>query len=238
MRLVVTLIAVALLLSCGPAGGLGRSSAISPAGASGVRADSAMGTAQQGFEGSISKLGAALRRRMRGSSWHKGCPVALDDLRLLNLGYRGFDREVHRGRMIVRKQWALPVLGVFRTLFRAKFRFRRIALADVFEGDDHKLMKANITSAFNCRFVEGQQGVWSEHAYGRAIDINPVQNPYVSGDTILPPAGERYLNRKRWRPGMIHGGDVVVSAFASLGWGWGGHFHSLKDYMHFSATGR
>jgi hypothetical protein len=125
-----------------------------------------------------------------------------------------------------------------RKLFLARFRFRRIALADEFQGDDHRLMRADITSAFNCRFAEGRPGVWSEHAYGRAVDINPVQNPYVSGGTVLPRAGERYLNRRRWRPGMIHDGDAVVRAFAAIGWGWGGHFHSLKDYMHFSATGR
>jgi hypothetical protein len=150
----------------------------------------------------------------------------------------GFDGEVHHGSVIVRKHWARPILGVFRTLFSVKFRFRDIELADEFDGDDHKLMRADITSAFNCRFAEGRPGVWSEHAYGRAIDINPVENPYVAGATVLPPAGDRYLDRTKRRPGMIHDRGAVVRAFAAIGWEWGGHFRSLKDYMHFSATGR
>jgi hypothetical protein len=99
-------------------------------------------------------------------------------------------------------------------------------------------MAANNTSAFNCRFVSGTAR-WSEHAYGRAIDINPVQNPYVSSSgRASPPAGAAYVDRSRRAPGMIHAGDAVVRAFAAVGWGWGGSWRGVKDYQHFSASGR
>ena len=195
-------------------------------------------TESPAFHGSVSRIDPATRKAMIGSSWHKGCPVAIDSLRLVRLNHWGFDGKVHRGEMIVRRAWAKPVLSVFAKLFRARFPMHKIALADLFQGDDHRLMNANVTSGFNCRSVQGHPGVWSEHAYGRAIDINPVRNPYVTGKTVLPPAGKRYLDRTKARPGMIVRGRMVVRAFAGIGWGWGGNFHSLKDYMHFSATGR
>jgi len=99
-------------------------------------------------------------------------------------------------------------------------------------------MAANNTSAFNCRAVTGGSA-WSQHSYGWAIDINPVQNPYVtSSGTVLPPAGAQYVDRSQKAKGMIRAGDVVVKAFAAIGWGWGGYWSSTKDYQHFSATGR
>ena len=79
---------------------------------------------------------------------------------------------------------------------------------------------------------------WSQHSYGRAVDINPVQNPYVAGSTVSPPAGRAYLDRGNVRTGMIVQGDWVVRAFGIVGWGWGGAWSSAKDYQHFSSTGR
>ena len=55
-------------------------------------------------------------------------------------------------------------------------------------GDDDALMAADMTSAFNCRTVSGTT-TWSTHAYGTAVDINPVENPYVRGDAVQPSAG-------------------------------------------------
>jgi hypothetical protein len=124
-----------------------------------------------------------------------------------------------------------------RKLFNAHFPFRRIWLIDAYGSDDRRSMAANNTSAFNCRYVAGTTR-WSEHAYGRAIDINPIQNPYVSGSYVSPAAGRAYADRSRRAPGMIHAGDVVVRAFASIGWKWGGYWRSSKDYQHFSSTGR
>jgi len=99
-------------------------------------------------------------------------------------------------------------------------------------------MEANKKSGFNCGEATGEPGVWSEHAYGRAVDVNPVQNPFIDGGEVLPEAGHVYLDRTDVRPGMIVAGDPVVRAFAAIGWTWGGDYNSVKDYQHFSATGR
>jgi hypothetical protein len=189
------------------------------------------------FQGSISVIDPATRARMIGSSWHSGCPVPLRTLRLLKLSYWGFDGSVHEGRMIVNQDQAVRVRTVFRKIFYAHFQIRRMQLIDVYGADDDRSLAANNTSAFNCRFVAGTSR-WSMHAFGRAIDINPVQNPYVSGSHVSPPAGRQYLDRSLRVRGMIHGGDVVVRAFASVGWEWGGYWISPKDYQHFSSNGR
>jgi poly-gamma-glutamate synthesis protein (capsule biosynthesis protein) len=189
------------------------------------------------FRGSISVIDSATRARMVGSSWHAGCPVPLRNLRLLKLDYWGFDGSVYEGRMVVNADQAVRVRTVFRKLFYAHFQIRRMRLIDAYGADDDRSMAANNTSAFNCRFVAGT-GRWSMHAFGRAVDINPVQNPYVSGSHVSPPAGRRYLDRSLRAKGMIHGGDVVVRAFASVGWEWGGYWSSPKDYQHFSSNGR
>jgi len=171
------------------------------------------------------------------TSWHKGCPVAIDDLRLLSAGYWGFDGRVHDGNLIVARTQAQPVLRVLRALFAARFPIRRMRLVEAYGSNDNRSMAADNTSGFNCRRVEGSRA-WSEHAYGRAIDVNPLENPEINGRQILPPAGARYVDRSRSATGMIHAGDAVVRAFASIGWRWGGYWHSPKDYQHFSATGR
>jgi hypothetical protein len=170
-------------------------------------------------------------------SWRPGCPVPLEDLRLLTLTHWGFDGGVHRGELVVHKDQARAVQDVFRALFRARFPIKRMQLVDVYGGDDDRSMAANNTSGFNCRGVAGGSS-WSEHAYGRAIDINPIQNPEVRDGRVSPPAGSRYLERSRRVRGLIRADDAVVRAFAAVGWGWGGYWTSLKDYQHFSATGR
>jgi D-alanyl-D-alanine carboxypeptidase len=189
------------------------------------------------FEGSISKLPPHVREDMRGSSWHPGCPVGLNRLRLLTLSHWGYDGEVHTGRLVVRDGQAPEVLEVMRKLFNERFPIKRMQRVDAFGGSDAQSMKANNTSAFNCRYVAGTT-TWSQHAFGRAIDINPVQNPYVktSGD-VVPKRGEPWADRTKDHPGMIRGGGVVVDAFANIGWEWGGFWSSSKDYMHFSLTG-
>jgi hypothetical protein len=191
--------------------------------------------AQPPFYGSAQKIDPGLRARM--TSWHRGCPVAIDDLRLISASYWGFDGRVHEGKLIVVRTQAQPVLRVLRALFAARFPIRRMRLVEAYGSNDDRSMAADNTSGFNCRRVEGSRS-WSEHAYGRAIDINPLENPELNGRQIMPPAGARYVDRSRSAMGMIHGGGVVVRAFASIGWHWGGYWHSLKDYQHFSATGR
>lgn len=171
------------------------------------------------------------------ASWRPGCPVPVEQLRAIDVTHFGNDGAVHTGRLIVAANLAQPVVDIFRDIYAARFPIARMEPIDVYGGDDNRSIKANNTSAFNCRAVTGGSG-WSEHAYGRAIDINPFVNPYVKGDTVLPPEAAPYTDRSRNDPGMIHGGDAVVTAFAARGWAWGGYWSSLKDYQHFSTTGR
>jgi hypothetical protein len=110
-------------------------------------------------------------------------------------------------------------------------------LVDAFGASDFRSIEADNTSAFNCRPVEGTRR-WSEHAYGRAIDVNPIENPYVSGGRTSHGASVPYLDRSRYRPGMAVEGGPLVRAFDAIGWGWGGRWSSPQDHQHFSASGR
>ncbi|OFW79167.1 MAG: hypothetical protein A2Z48_03780 [Actinobacteria bacterium RBG_19FT_COMBO_70_19] len=193
--------------------------------------------AEEPFRGSVSRLDHATRQLMRGSSWHAGCPVLLDDLRLVRITFLGFDGEAHRGRLVAHRRWAVELLGVFERLYERSFSIRRVRLVDRYGADDRTSMRHDNTSAFNCRTVAGTS-VWSQHASGRAIDINPVENPYVDGSHVSPRRGRDYLDRADVRPGMIVKRDVVWRAFRRIGWEWGGAWRSAQDYQHFSANGR
>lgn len=190
------------------------------------------------FRGSTAPIDPATRARMTGVSWHRGCPVGFADLRLLTVSHWGFDGHRHRGRLVVNRGAAGAILKTMRSLYRLRFPIRQMRLVDAYGADDHRSMAADNTSAFNCRFVAGSDGVWSEHAYGRALDLNPLENPYVTeSGYVSPPAGALFANRSRHRRGMVHRGGPVVDAFAAAGWQWGGNWPWPKDYQHFSATG-
>jgi hypothetical protein len=171
------------------------------------------------------------------ASWRPGCPVPVEQLRAIDVTHWGNDGAVHTGRLIVAADLAEGVVAVLHDLYDARFPVEKMQPIDVYGGDDNRSIKANNTSAFNCRAVTGGSG-WSEHAYGRAIDVNPFVNPYVKGSTVLPPEAAPYADRSRHDQGMIHADDAVVRAFAARGWRWGGYWSSLKDYQHFSTTGR
>jgi poly-gamma-glutamate synthesis protein (capsule biosynthesis protein) len=193
-----------------------------------------------GFTASSSRIGAELRERMR-SSHHPGCPLRLADLRYLRLSSVGFDGRTHLGELVVHEDFAKALSEVFHRLYDARWPIRRMHLVDDYRGDDDRSMAANNTSAYNCRRVAGTAR-WSAHASGAALDLNPVQNPYVTGSSVQPPAGARFAGIDRSRravvpPGVIREGDVVVHAFAAIGWEWGGHWSTAHDYQHFSASG-
>ncbi len=190
------------------------------------------------FRSQISAIGPELRAQMTGVSWHPGCPVPLKDLRLLTLSYRGFDGRSHTGKLIVNRSAATKMVAVFRRLYKANFPIRRLRLIDAYGGSDFLSIEADNTSAFNCRRATGSSG-WSNHAYGLAIDVNPIENPYVSASgTTSHTASRTYLDRARARRGMAYEGGALVSAFSSAGWSWGGYWSGVKDYQHFSVNGR
>jgi hypothetical protein len=170
------------------------------------------------------------------ASWRPGCPHRVEDLRLVRASHWGFDRTVHEGTIVVDAAVADAVVQVLRELFEAEYPIERMEPVDRYGGSDDASMAANNTSAFNCRQATGGGG-WSEHAFGRAVDLNPLQNPYVRGDVVLPPQSAAYVDRSRSELGMIHAGDAAVTAFARQGWAWGGDWSTLKDYQHFSAGG-
>jgi len=180
-----------------------------------------------------SSLSDDVKERIVGVSWRENSPVKLEELSYINVTYWGFDDKEHIGEMIVNKELAQEVIEIFKELYEAKYPIEKIKLIDEYNADDSLSMADNNTSAFCFREVTGQKGVFSQHSYGVAIDINPIQNPYVKGDVVLPEEGIEYLDRTNIRKGMITVGDPCYNAFKSRGWTWGGEWNSLKDYQHF-----
>jgi hypothetical protein len=133
---------------------------------------------------------------------------------------------------------AAEVAEIFDELFQHSFPIAGMEPIDNFDGSDDRSMEANNTSAFNCRDVTGHPGKFSNHSWGRAIDINPLTNPYVKGENVLPPAGKAYLDRTREYQGAILANGFVVKLFERHGWTWGGSWTDRKDYQHFEKPDR
>ena len=129
------------------------------------------------------------RAAMVGVTWRQGCPVGFQKLREVHVTYRTPSGNAAHGVLIVHQSVAQETKTIFQKLFEDGFVFQEIQPAAKHAGNDDHLMATNTTSAFNCRRITGGKG-FSKHSFGRAIDINPLWNPYVKGKTILPPAGE------------------------------------------------
>ena len=185
-------------------------------------------------EFAVSQISDAVRASIVGISWKEGCPVGIDDLRLVSVTFVDFDGDVRFGKLVAHKSVAGELADIFRELFEAGFPIAQVALVDRYGADDTLSMEANNTSAFNYRTVEGSSSL-SKHAFGLAIDINPVQNPYVvpGRGYVSPEGGRAYLGREDARPGMVVRGDAVYAAFTSRGWRWGGDWKNTIDYQHF-----
>ena len=160
------------------------------------------------------------------------CPVQMNKLVLLEVPYKNFEGEIKHGEILVLSDLEEGVKNSFARLLEIDFRINSISLISEFEGSDRKSMEANNSSSFNCRNIEGSSR-YSKHAYGVAIDINPVQNPFISGDgTILPEGGKEYFDRDNMRMGMVT--TEVIKIFAENKFSvWGGDWESIKDYHHF-----
>ena len=203
-----------------------------------ARPEAAERSASPRFDADVKRITGAVRDRITGSSWRRGCPVPRSKLRLIRVTHWDFTRDVERGALIVHRRHARRVVRILRDLFAARFPIRKMHLIDRYGADDQRSMAADNTSAFNCRFVNGTTR-WSMHAYGKAIDVNPVENPYVTpSGYVSPPAGEPYADRSRDAKGMIHRHDPAYRAFKRVGWEWGGDWRGTKDYQHFSSNGR
>ncbi|MGG8408515.1 M15 family metallopeptidase [Streptomyces sp. 12297] len=172
-----------------------------------------------------------------GASHRPGCPVPPGLLRLVRMNHWGFDGKIHQGELIAHRDAVDPLIHVFGKAFEARFPIRRMRVTAEYDGSDHRSMADDNTSAFNCRPVTGDERRVSRHSWGDAVDINPVENPYVdSNGTCHPPHGRAHLDRDRGAPGMIRPGDAVTRAFEEVGWQWGARW-SDPDYQHFSANG-
>jgi hypothetical protein len=162
-------------------------------------------------------------------------PVGCERLALVRFDYAAFDgREHGDGELVVLDALADQVLAIFAELRVRRFPLEQARLINVYDGDDDASMEANNTSAFNDRRVIGTRSM-SMHAYGAAIDINPIQNPAydrLGGARVLvPKAGAAYAKRTPLRPGMA---ERVVDVFAAHGFTvWGGRFRD-PDYQHFA----
>ncbi len=187
------------------------------------------------FRFEIHRIDDAMRARMEPTSWRPGCPVGLEDLRYLRISHRDFSGQEHLGELVVHRDAVDAMFDVFAALWVARYPIRSMRLVDDFGGDDNTSIAADNTSAFNCRFVAGTTR-WSNHATGRAIDINPIENPWVENGRTDHPASVPFIDR-RPAPGVIIEGDAVTRAFDAVGWGWGGRWGEPLDYQHFSATG-
>jgi hypothetical protein len=194
----------------------------------------AANTALPVFTSSVATVSAA----QLGATWRPGCPVGPNQLRLLHLRYVGFDGKSRVGTMVVNVSVAAAVIHVFADLYARRFPLHSMIPESAFDGKDPASMAADNTSGFNCRYaVATGPKQWSVHAFGEAIDVNPVQNPYVFNGVAQPVKGRSYVNRGDVRPGMSEPGGVLNDAFASVGWFWGGRWTASPDYQHFSATG-
>jgi hypothetical protein len=192
---------------------------------------------------SIQPLPASVRAELVPTFWHKGCPVPLSHLRVLTVAHWGFDGHVHNGQLIVNQDVAAPLARVFRKLYALRFPIHHMQIADYYGPAKSQPADTDVSESFECRQAaaspctgKARTGTWSEHAYGHAVDLNTVENPYVGCGMSRDPRSRPYFDRSRLRRGMVT--PAVVAAFRSIGWGWGGAWSgSTKDYMHFSLSG-
>lgn len=171
------------------------------------------------------------------SSYHPGCPTPPDQLRLLTLSYVDFTGEAQTGHLVVNARVVPQVVAIFADLYAHAFPIRQMVPVDAFGGSDDRSVAADNTAGFNCRAaVTTGPASWSMHAYGEAIDVDPVENPYVESNGVVdPPNGAAFVDRSDVRPGMAVPGGELVEAFARQGWRWGVTF---GDYQHFSTNGK
>lgn len=165
-------------------------------------------------------------------TWRAECPVGIEDLVVVTVSHWTFEGEVDTGELVINAAIDNQSRQAFSALFDQGFPIYSIRNIDEFDGSDDASMAADNTSGFNCRYaVADGAPQWSNHAYGRAIDVNPVENPYVYHGRALPPQGSAYVDRTMESPGMLVEGGAALQAFLDAGFFWGGVWNS-SDYQH------
>ncbi len=192
------------------------------------------------YTATISKISPTIKKRMiKGNSWRKSCPVGLHDLRYLRMSYIDFGGRTKTGEMIVHKNVANRVTHIFKDLYNMNYPIKKMRLVSDYRGSDFQSIEADNTSALNCRAVTGNHKKWSKHAYGKAIDINPIENPYISRKGHISHKASHKYRKRTHRPrsvgdrAMLLKNDQATQIFEHFGWKWGGDWRSIKDYQHF-----
>ena len=192
------------------------------------------------YKTTVSQITPEIKKRMiQGNSWRKGCPVSLQNLRYLQVTYKNFSGKEQRGEIIVHKDVAVEVKQIFRELYAIDYPIRKMKLVSDYKGSDWQSIEADNTSAFNCRKATGSKN-WSKHSYGKAIDLNSIENPYISrSGHISHKASQQYRKRAHTKhsaadKAVLLKNDKAVRIFKKHGWKWGGDCSRVKDYQHFS----
>lgn len=194
--------------------------------------------AEREFHSEVRRLAKAEKVAMKPRVWRKGCPVPLRRLRMVTASHWNFEKGVGEGQLVVHRSVARDTVGLLQDFFDLRFPIRRMRPIRFYAGSDFASIEADNTSAFNCRRVTGGSG-WSRHAYGRAIDINPLENPYVLRGRTEHTGSRPFLRRAVERPGMLNPASPAVVALESRGWNWGGRWTvGPVDYQHISMPSR
>ncbi|CAA6810991.1 MAG: Unknown protein [uncultured Sulfurovum sp.] len=192
------------------------------------------------FNYQVSEITFAVKERMlKANSWRKTCPVSLHNLRYINVNHLNFNGETVSGEIIVHQEVVDEVVNIFAELYEIGYPIRQMRLVSDFKANDWESIEADNTSAFNCRPTTGNKKKWSRHAYGKAIDINPIENPYVSRTGYISHKASLKYKKRRHRTNtyadkaVLLKNDKATKIFKKYGWKWGGDWNTIKDYQHF-----
>jgi len=192
------------------------------------------------YQARISMITPEIKERMiKGNSYRERCPVGFEELRYLRIKYKNFSAQEQWGELIVHREVAEEVVKIFEALYEIDYPVYQMRLVSDYQGNDWQSIEADNTSAFNCRRATGSRN-YSKHAYGKAIDINPIENPYISrSGHISHKASLAYRKRVHKNDtaadrAILLPNDKAVRIFKKYGWQWGGDWSGVKDYQHFS----
>lgn len=190
-------------------------------------------SSEDSTEFSITTISRSIQSKMTNTTWNKSCPVSLSELRIVNIKHWNFKSETQTGQLIVHKSISIEIQTIFKKLFQQKALIHSVIPMYKFGGNDEKSMLANNTSVFNCRRNTMNPSKFSIHSYGKAIDINPLQNPLVykrnNKTKVIPQEATPNSDRSLATTGMIHKGDTVWQTFVNYNWQWGGTWRRVKD---------